>query len=69
MSTYPYARNLGYFAQFMKQYGRATPPTRAELYQDTQAYSYGRETAQTLYDQVYNLLGVSVPSPQVYVGP
>jgi len=52
----------------MRQYGQASQPTRAELYRDTTAYSLGAETADQLYAQVYELLGVSRTSPQVYVG-
>lgn len=65
-------RNLGYFAGFMQAYGRAPLDTRAELYRDTQAYRYGRETADTLYGQVTALLGVQTPpfvvSPQPTLG-
>jgi hypothetical protein len=61
VADYPYQRNLGYFAAFMRNYGRADYPTRAELWRDTQAYSYGGETAAQLYAQVAQLLGVSVP--------
>lgn len=68
MSVYPYVRNLGYFASFMRNYGQASIDTRAELYRDTQAYQYGREPAQTLYQQVYDLLGVAVPSAQPFAG-
>ena len=50
--------NLGYFERFMKAYGQASIPTRAELYRDTQAYQYGAESAQQLYQQVTQLLGV-----------
>ena len=57
----PKQANLGFFGPFMKAYGRADYPTRATLYMDTQAYSYGRETAVQLYAQVTQLLGVSVP--------
>lgn len=64
----PRQANLGYFGPFMQQYGRADYPTRAELYRDTTAYSLGAERAETLYGQVYDLLGVAVPSPQQYVG-
>ena len=53
----------------MQAYGRADYPTRAELYRDTSAYQYGAESADTLYGQVYSLLGVPVPSRQVFVGP
>jgi hypothetical protein len=62
-------RNLGYFEGFMKAYGRADYPTRAELFRDTQAYSGGAETATQLYDQVTQLLGVAVTSPQPFVSP
>lgn len=58
----PKQANLGYFAAFMQGYGRADYPTRAELYRDTQAYSYGRETATDLYGQVSALLGVPYPA-------
>lgn len=68
MTLVPQQTHLGYFVDFMKAYGRADYPARAELYRDTQAYSYGAETAEQLYAQVAQLLGVSVPSPQVYVG-
>ena len=68
MSAYPYVRNLGYFAAFMRNYGRADYPTRQELYRDTRAYSGGAEPPQTLYQQVYDLLGVAVPSAQPYAG-
>ena len=61
-------RNLGFFRDFMIRYGQASTPTRLELYRDTQAYSYGAETAATLYQQVGDLLGVYVPSPQVFAG-
>lgn len=61
-STYDHTKNLGYFTGFMKGYGRADYPTRAELYRDTQAYSYGRETAAQLYAQVSQLLGVPYPA-------
>jgi hypothetical protein len=64
VSLYPYQRNLGYFAAFMKNYGQAATPTRQELYRDTLAYSGGAETASDLYQQVYDLLGVPVPSTQ-----
>lgn len=67
MSLYPYQRNLGYFTQFMRNYGCADYPTRAELYRDTQAYQYGRETPMQLYQQVYDLLGVPVPTTQPMV--
>ena len=50
----------------MKGYGRADYPTRGELWRDTQAYSGGAETADQLYAQVGQLLGVYVPSPQRY---
>jgi hypothetical protein len=53
--------NLGYFAGFMRAYGRADYPTRGELYRDTQAYRYGAEDAATLYGQVSTLLGVRTP--------
>jgi len=53
--------NLGYFAGFMQAFGRADDPTRAELYRDTQAYSYGRETDVQLYQQVTALLGLRTP--------
>lgn len=53
--------NLGYFDRFMKAYGRATEPTRLELYRDTQAYRYGVEPASALYAQVTTLLGVTTP--------
>ena len=52
----------------MQAYGRADYPTRAELYRDTSAYQYGAESADTLYGQVYTLLGVPVPSRQVFAG-
>ena len=52
----------------MQAYGRADYPTRAELYRDTSAYQYGAESADTLYGQVYSLLGVPVPSRQVFAG-
>lgn len=58
----PKQANLGYFGPFMAAYGRADYPTRAELYRDTQAYSGGIETAQTLYLQVSQLLGVAAPT-------
>lgn len=61
--------NLGFFGGFMKAYGRADYPTRAELYRDTEAYRYGAETATDLYGQVGTLLGVWVPSPQVFASP
>ena len=64
----PRQANLGFFGPFMQSYGRADYPTRAELYRDTQAYSGGAETASDLYGQVYDLLGVAVTSPQVFVG-
>ena len=64
MATVNHVANLGYFAAFMRQYGRADYPTRAELYRDTQAYSYGAETAADLYVQVSQLLGVAVPPSQ-----
>jgi hypothetical protein len=64
----PRQANLGYFDKFMRQYGQASQPTRAELYRDTTAYSLGAETADQLYQQVYDLLGVARTSPQVYVG-
>ena len=64
MAGVNHERNLGFFAGFMKGYGRADYPTRAELYRDTQAYSGGAETAEQLYGQVGQLLGVFVPSPQ-----
>jgi len=60
-------RNLGYFEGFMKAYGRADYPTRAALWRDTQAYSGGAETAAQLYDQVTQLLGVAVTSPQPFL--
>jgi hypothetical protein len=63
-SAYPYQQNLGYFAAFMRGYGRADYPTRAELWRDTQAYSGGAETAQTLYVQTSQLLGVPLPVNQ-----
>ena len=69
MPTYNYAQNLGYFGRFMKAYGQADYPTRAELYRDTQAYQYGAETATDLYGQVAALLGVTVVSPQLFVSP
>lgn len=56
--------NLGYFAGFMRAYGRADYTTRAELWRDAQAYSYGAETADALIVQVSQLLGVSVPPSQ-----
>ena len=56
--------NFGYFDAFMRQYGQAAEPVRLELYRDTLAYSGGAETADVLYGQVYDLLGVSVPSTQ-----
>ena len=65
MSLYPYQRNLGYFATFMRNYGQADQARRLELYRDTQAYSGGAEPASTLYEQVYELLGVPLPSPQL----
>jgi hypothetical protein len=68
VSTYQYEKNLGYFDKFMRQYGLADEATRQELYRDTQAYSGGEETALELYQQVYDLLGVPVTSPQVYAG-
>jgi len=67
--AFPQQSHLGYFVGFMKAYGRADYPTRAELWRDTQAYSYGAETAGTLYQQVSQLLGVSVPSSQPFVSP
>jgi len=69
MALANHERNLGFFEGFMKAYGRADTTTRAELYRDTQAYSYGAETAGTLYGQVAQLLGVGVPSPQPFVSP
>ena len=66
MAGFNHAPNLGFFADFMKGYGRADYPTRAELWRDTQAYSGGAETADQLYAQVGQLLGVFVPSPQRY---
>ena len=68
MATVDHRANFGYFDSFMREYGRADDPTRQELYRDTTAYSLGAETASDLYQQVYDLLGVAVPSPQVYVG-
>lgn len=59
--TFVREANLGYFDRFMRAYGRADKPTRAQLYMDTQAYQYGRETPQTLYAQVNALLGVKTP--------
>lgn len=56
----PRQANLGFFGPFMQAYGRADQPTRAELYRDTQAYTYGRETDAELYAQVSALLGVQV---------
>lgn len=50
--------NLGFFGPFMKAWGAASPPARGELYMDTQAYTFGRESAATLYGQVGDLLGV-----------
>ncbi len=47
----------------MQAYGRASLDTRAELYRDTQAYQYGRETDAQLYTQVTQLLGVPVIVP------
>ena len=67
--TVNHERNLGFFAGFMRAYGRADYPTRAQLYQDTQAYQYGRETATELYGQVADLLGVTIVSPQLFVSP
>jgi hypothetical protein len=69
MATVNHERNLGYFEGFMKGYGRADYPTRAQLYMDTQAYSYGAETGETLLEQVSQLLGVGVPSSQPFVSP
>lgn len=63
-SAYPYQRNLGYFAAFMRRYGQASADVRAELYRDTQAYQYGAESAGALYAQVAQLLGVTVPPVQ-----
>lgn len=68
-------QNLGYFAGFMRAYGRAPLSTRSELYRDTQAYQYGAETATDLYGQVTTLLGVQTPpgslspQPTLAVGP
>ena len=67
-APYPYQRNLGYWSNFMIQYGQADQQTRDELYRDTQAYSHGAETAVDLYGQVYDLLGVTVPSRQPALG-
>ena len=67
--VFPQQSHLGYFVGFMQAYGRADYPTRAELYRDAQAYSYGAEMAATLYEQVSQLLGVSVPSSQPFVSP
>jgi hypothetical protein len=69
MATVNHERNLGYFEGFMKGYGRADDSTRAQLYMDTQAYSYGAESAGTLYQQVSQLLGVSVPPSQPFASP
>lgn len=66
--SFPRQANLGFFGPFMQAYGRADYPTRAELYRDTSAYQYGVEISDTLYRQVYALLGVPVPSRQVFVG-
>lgn len=64
--------NLGYWRYFMQAYGRASDPTRAELYRDTQTYQYGAESSQALYSQVTTLLGVTTPpgvlSPQPTLG-
>lgn len=71
-TTYNHERNLGYFEGFMRAFGRASRDTRAELYRDTQAYSYGAEPASLLYQQVTTLLGVTTPpgvlSPQPMIG-
>lgn len=56
-------RNLGYFGPFMRAYGAADQPTRAELYRDTAGYQAGNETATLLYRQVTELLGVQTPPP------
>ena len=64
----PRERNLGYFDGFMRAYGRADLPTRAALYQDVNAYRYGREPAAQLYGQVTGLLGLTTPPPG-YTGP
>jgi hypothetical protein len=69
MATVPQQTHLGYFVGFMQAYGRADYPTRAELYRDTQAYSYGAESAAALYQQVSQLLGVSVAPAQPFVSP
>lgn len=59
--SYDFERNLGFFDRFMRAYGRADEATRLELYRDTQAYSYGAESASQLYGQVSQLLGVQTP--------
>jgi hypothetical protein len=65
VATADHRANLGYFAAFMRAYGRASVPARLELYRDTRAYSGGAETAGQLYQQVSQLLGVPYPSPQM----
>lgn len=63
MATVNREANLGFFDRFMRAYGSASLETRAELYRDTQAYSYGRETDGELYTQVTQLLGVPIIVP------
>lgn len=61
MALVPRQANLGYFGPFMRAYGGAAPQARVELYMDTQAYRFGRESAAELYGQVTQLLGLQTP--------
>ena len=53
--------NLGLFDRFMRAWGAAAESSRLMLYADTRAYSAGNETAETLYQQTSELLGIRVP--------
>lgn len=53
--------HLGYFVGFMQAFGRASQPTRDQVFTDTQDYGKGRITADAEVRDVSQLLGLAIP--------
>lgn len=56
------AAHLGYFAAFMKAWGKADDATRAEVYDATLAYRSGTLTADDEVREVSIDLGIPIPA-------